>query len=493
MENFDLYRDIAERTNGDIYVGVVGPVRAGKSTFITKFMEALVLPNISNVHKKERAVDELPQSAAGKTIMTTQPKFVPSEGVKIMIRDKVEVKIRLCDCVGYMIEGAKGHKEDGKNRLVKTPWSDTEIPFEQAAELGTKKVIAEHSTVGVVLTSDGTINTDIPRNSYIAAEERVVKELKALGKPFIVVLNSAAPSSSDTASLREALNEKYDVPVLALDVLKMNAEDVNDILEKALFEFPVRLIEVALPKWMQTLPYEHRLIRELADRTRGLAEGIGKMRQFNEAERFFIESEDIKAGRVENVSMGEGRITFAIEPQEGLFYRTLSEECGTEIAGDYQLISFVKQATRAKTEYDKLKSALDEVKESGYGVVSPTMDDMSLEDPEIVRQGNRFGVRLKASAPSLHIMRVDIETEVNPIVGTEQQSEEMVKYMLSEFESNPKGIWETNMFGKSLHNLVKENLSNKLQSMPVDAQKKMRRTLTRIVNEGRGGVICILL
>ena len=493
MENFDIYKDIAERTNGDIYVGVVGAVRTGKSTFITKFMEALVLPNIQNVHKKERAKDELPQAAAGKTIMTTQPKFVPNEGISIAIRDKVEVKVRLCDCVGYMIEGAQGHKEGGKARLVKTPWADEEMTFEAAAELGTKKVIAEHSTIGVVMTSDGTINTDIPRQSYIKAEERVIKELKAINKPFIVVLNTTKPLADETAKLRDGLAEKYDVPVMAVDALNMKIEDINCILEKVLFEFPLRMVEIEMPQWMQALPADNLIIKSLMEQTRAMSDSLLKMRDFADAHKFFEDSEYIEPVEVNAVRLGEGKLVFDIRPKEGLFYKVLSSECGCEIQNDFHLMSYVKQATHAKAEYDKLKNALDEVKETGYGVVVPGMSDMSLEDPEIVRQGNRFGVRLKASAPSLHIMRVDIETEVNPIVGTEQQSEELVKYLLSEFESDPKGIWNTNMFGKSLHMLVNENLSGKVHSMPAEAQKKMRRTLQRIVNEGRGGIICILL
>ncbi len=493
MESFDLYKDIAERTNGDIYVGVVGPVRAGKSTFITKFMEALVLPNIQNAHKKERAVDELPQAAAGKTIMTTQPKFVPNEGVSIMIREKVDVKVRLCDCVGYMIEGAQGHKEGGKARLVKTPWSEEEMPFEQAAEIGTRKVIADHSTIGVVITSDGTINTDIPRANYIKAEERVISELKALQKPFIVVLNTTKPLSAETGKLREGLSEKYNVPIMALDVLNMQMEDINGILEKVLFEFPLRMIEIEMPQWMQTLPADNFIIKDLMEQARKMSDAVLKMKDYGDAHKFFAENEHIKPVTVNSVRLGEGKIVFQIEPQEGLFYKVLSAECNCEIANDFHLMSYIKQMTHAKVEYDKIKTALDEVKETGYGVVIPTMDDMSLEDPEIVKQGNRFGVKLKASAPSLHIMRVDIETEVNPIVGTEQQSEDLVKSLLSEFESDPKGIWETKMFGKSLHLLVNENLSGKIHSMPQEAQKKMRRTLQKIVNEGRGGIICILL
>ncbi|GHV00853.1 stage IV sporulation protein A [Clostridia bacterium] len=490
---FDLYGDIAERTDGDIYLGVVGPVRSGKSTFITRFMQALVLPNITAAHLRERTVDELPQSAAGKTVMTTQPKFIPAEAARVKVGEHAEIKVRLCDCVGYMIEGARGHKEDGRPRLVKTPWSEDEMPFEQAAEIGTKKVIADHSTVGVVVTSDGSINTDIPREHYIVAEERVIKELKELGKPFITILNTTKPDAPETAKLAEALREKYGVPAVPLDVLNMDREEVDAVLGKLLMEFPLRLVEIELPKWMQTLPADHQIVAELLDRARKLGENADKMRDYESAEKFFAENEDVKAGKIKEVNLGEGQLVFRVEPQEGLFYRMLGEVCGEAIADEFGLMDYIRKATHAKAEYDKIKGALDEVRETGYGVVTPAMDDMSLEEPEIVKQGNRFGVRLKASAPSLHIMRVDIETEVNPIVGTEQQSEDLVKYLLAEFENDPKGIWETNMFGKSLHNLVKENLSGKLHNMPPIAQKKMRKTLSRIVNEGKGGILCILL
>lgn len=493
MEYFDIYRDISKRTNGDIYFGIVGPVRSGKSTFITKFMETLVLPNIDNKHVKERTTDELPQSAAGRTIMTTQPKFVPNEAAKIKLKDNIEIKVRLVDCVGYLIDGAQGHKEGSKPRLVRTPWSDTEMPFEQAAEMGTRKVIEEHSTIGVVMTSDGSITTELARGSYVKAEERVVNELKALNKPFIVVLNTSKPLAEDTIRLKKSLTEKYGVPVVAIDVLNMSMEDINSMLEAILFEFPIRSFEFELPQWMQTLPYDNQIIAEICSDALGMAQSASKMRDYSAGEKMLANNADVNPPTVINVIMGEGKVIYQVDAKQHLFYRILSAECGCDISDDYHLMSYIRLLAHAKIEYDKLKKALDEVDEKGYGVVSPTMDQMTLEEPEIIKQGNRFGVRLKASAPSLHIMRVDIKTELNPIVGTEAQSEDLVKYLLSEFESDPKGIWNTNMFGKSLHMLVKEGLNNKLVAMPSDAQAKMRKTLSRIVNEGKGGVICILL
>jgi stage IV sporulation protein A len=493
MENFDLYQDIAARTNGDIYVGVVGPVRAGKSTFITKFMEALVIPNIVNKNVRERAIDELPQAAAGKTIMTTQPKFVPNEAAKIKIRDNIEIKVRMVDCVGYLVEGVQGHKENSKPRLVKTPWSDAEMPFEEAAELGTRKVITEHSTIGVLITSDGTIGTEIPRSAYVKSEEKVVAELKATGKPFLIVLNTTNPLASETIKLKNALAEKYNTAVLAIDVLNLKIEEINLILESILLEFPIRKLEIEIPNWLQTLSPENSVIKDIIHYTQELAGKITKMRDYALGELISLDNDNLEKPIVSNVSLGEGKVIYSIKPKDDLFFSVLSEECGCEIDSDFKLMSYIKQVADSRNIYEKLKMALQDVEEKGYGVVSPSLEEMTLEEPEIVRQGSRFGVRLKASAPSLHIMKVDLETEVSPIVGTEQQSEDLVRYLLSEFENDPKGIWDTEMFGKSLHKLVKEGLTNKLNMMPQEAQKKMRKTLSRIVNEGRGGVICILL
>lgn len=492
MENYGLYEDIAKRTGGDIYVGVVGPVRCGKSTFITQFMQNLVVPNIEDKNTKQRTIDELPQSADGKTIMTTQPRFVPSKAAAIRVNDKVDMNVRMIDCVGYLIDGALGHEENQKERLVKTPWSDEEMPFEKAAELGTKKVIDEHSTIGIVLTTDGSI-TDIPRSSYVKAEERVVSELAAQNKPFVVVLNTKLPKSDDAKKLAKSLEAKYGVPVMPMDVLKLNQNNIDEIFEKILLEFPIKSLKIKMPKWMQALSFNHPIISNVVEEVKKFGENANKIGQIDKTNVAFLESDDFEPVVVSSIKMGEGKVYFDVTPKPGLFYRVLSEQCDTEITDDFHLISYVKQLAHAKAEYDKIKLALADVKEKGYGVVMPNVEDMTLEDPEIVKQGNKFGVKLKASAPSLHIMSVDIETEVNPIVGSQAQSEEMVKYMMSEFEQNPKAIWETNMFGKSLSSLVKEGIDSKITLMPVEAQRKMRKTLGRIINEGKGGIICILL
>lgn len=492
MGNYGLYEDIAKRTGGDIYVGVVGPVRCGKSTFITQFMQNLVVPNIEDKNTKQRTIDELPQSADGKTIMTTQPRFVPSKAAAIRVDDKVDMNVRMIDCVGYLIDGALGHEENQKERLVKTPWSDEEMPFEKAAELGTKKVIDEHSTIGIVLTTDGSI-TDIPRSSYVKAEERVVSELAAQNKPFVVVLNTKLPKSDDAKKLTKSLETKYGVPVMPMDVLKLNQNNIDEIFEKILLEFPIKSLKIKMPKWMQALSFNHPIISNVVEEVKKFGENANKIGQIDKTNVAFLESDDFEPVVVSSIKMGEGKVYFEVTPKPGLFYRILSEQCDTEITDDFHLISYVKQLAHAKAEYDKIKLALADVKEKGYGVVMPNVEDMTLEDPEIVKQGNKFGVKLKASAPSLHIMSVDIETEVNPIVGSQAQSEEMVKYMMSEFEQNPKAIWETNMFGKSLSSLVKEGIDSKITLMPVEAQRKMRKTLGRIINEGKGGIICILL
>ena len=492
MENYGLYEDIAKRTGGDIYVGVVGPVRCGKSTFITQFMQNLVVPNITDKNIKERTIDELPQSADGKTIMTTQPRFIPSKAASIRVGENVDMNVRMIDCVGYLIDGAIGHEEGDRKRLVKTPWSEEEMPFEEAAELGTKKVIDEHSTIGIVLTTDGSIS-EIPRSSYVEAEERVVRELNEQGKPFVVVLNTKNPKSDEAKKLSKSLEAKYGVPVLAIDVLKLNQNNIDDIFEKILLEFPIKSLKVKMPQWMQALPYNHPIIESVISEIKKFGENANKIGQIDKTNVAFLESEDFEPVVVSSIKMGEGKIYFEITPTQGLFYRVLSEQCGIDVSDDFKLISYIKQLAHAKFEYDKIKVALQDVKEKGYGIVMPNAEDMSLEDPEIVKQGSKFGVKLKASAPSLHIMSVDIETEVNPIVGSQAQSEELVKYLMSEFEQNPKAIWETNMFGKSLSSLVNEGINSKITLMPVEAQRKMRKTLGRIINEGKGGIICILL
>lgn len=491
MEKYEIYDDIKERTNGDIYIGVVGPVRVGKSTFITQFMQKLVLPNITEKNSKERTIDELPQSADGKTIMTTQPHFVPNEAVKIKVAN-AEMSVRMIDCVGYLISGAMGHVEGEKPRLVKTPWTENEIPFEEAASLGTDKVIKEHSTIGIMVTTDGSV-TDIARSNYIEAEEKVVSELKAVGKPFVIVLNSAHPQANETKKLASSLEEKYDVPVIALNALELKEGDVDKVFENLLMEFPVKSIRISMPSWLKALSFDNPIISEIAGEMRTLGSKINRLSDADKNQIAFAESDNFDAITYSNIEAGEGVVKFNVIPKEGLFYKVLSNECGIEINSDYELMCNIKDLARAKIEYDKLKDALDQVKESGYGVVEPSSTDFELGQPEIIKQGSRYGVKIKATAPSLHIMRVDVETEVTPLVGSEDQSEDLAKNIVDQFESDPEAIWQTNILGRSLSELVEDNINSKLVMMPVEAQRKMRKTLTRIVNEGKGGVICILL
>lgn len=491
MDKFQIYDDIKERTNGDIYIGVVGPVRVGKSTFITQFMQKLVLPNISEKNSKERTIDELPQSADGKTIMTTQPHFVPNEAVKIKVAN-AEMSVRMIDCVGYLISGAMGHVEGEKPRLVKTPWTENEIPFEEAASLGTDKVIKEHSTIGIMVTTDGSV-TDIARSNYIEAEEKVVSELKAVGKPFVIVLNSAHPQANETKKLASSLEEKYDVPVIALNALELKDDDVDKVFENLLMEFPIRSIRISMPSWLKALSFDNPIISEIAGEMRNLGSKINRLSDADKNQIAFAESDNFDAITYSNIQAGEGVVKFNVIPKEGLFYKVLSNECGIEIGSDYELLCNIKDLAKAKIEYDKLKDALDQVKESGYGVVEPSSTDFELGQPEIIKQGSRYGVKIKATAPSLHIMRVDVETEVTPLVGSEDQSEDLAKNIVDQFESAPEAIWQTNILGRSLAELVEDNINSKLVMMPAEAQRKMRKTLTRIVNEGKGGVICILL
>lgn len=491
MEKYEIYEDIKTRTNGDIYIGVVGPVRVGKSTFITEFMKKLVVPNIEEKNNKKRTVDELPQSADGKTIMTTQPHFVPNEAVKIKVAN-VEMKVRMIDCVGYVVSGVMGHIEDDKPRLVKTPWSEEELPFEEAAELGTDKVINEHSTIGVVVTTDGSV-TDIPRNSYVEAEERVIAQMKASGKPFVVVLNCKNPNSNEAKKLTTALGQKYDVPVVAMNALEMKEEDVDKVIEGVLMEFPVTSVKVTMPEWLRALDFESEIISEIASEMKKLSANLNKLSDADKNQIAFAESASFEPITVSKIEAGNGTVTFSVIPKDGLFYQVLSKECGYEIVDDFQLVSYIKELAVAKVEYDKFKGALEEVKQTGYGIVEPRREDMELGEPEIIKQGNRYGVKIKASAPSLHIMRVDVETEVTPIVGNEDQSQDLAKNLVEQFETDPQSIWDTNILGKSLYSLVGDSINSKIVLMPVEAQRKMRKTLSRIVNEGKGGVLCILL
>ena len=489
---FDLFKDIIERTGGDIYLGVVGPVRTGKSTFIKKFMEILVLPNIDNPHVLERTKDELPQGSAGKTIMTTEPKFVPDEAIEIKLEENISMRVRLVDCVGYTVPGAVGYDDEGKRRMVSTPWFDEPVPFEQAAETGTRKVIQDHSTIGVVITTDGTI-TDIPRESYIEAERRVISELKEIGKPFVVVLNSTMPFSESTLQLEQELSQKYEVPVVSLNCLELEESNINLLFKEILYEFPVQEININLPTWVEALEPSHELSIEYTDIVREHLLNVERLRDIETAVEAIRKYDIVEEALIRNIEPGRGYALFEITAPQELYDKILSQICEVEIEDQADLLKVLKEFAYAKKEFNKIAQALQDVKEKGYGIVPPFLEEISLEEPEIIRQGSRFGVRLQASAPSLHFVRVDIKSEFTPIVGTEKQSEELVNYLLEEFAENPEKLWESNLFGKSLYELVKDGISGKLSNMPANAQQKLRETLERILNEGSGGLIVIIL
>jgi stage IV sporulation protein A len=492
VEGNSILNDIVERTGGDIYLGVVGPVRTGKSTFIKRFMELMIIPSIQDINDRERATDELPQSGAGKTITTTEPKFVPNEAIEITTQNNLSLKVRLIDCVGYAVDGALGYEEDEEPRMVRTPWFDYEVPFEEAAEIGTRKVIADHSTIGIVMTTDGSIS-DIPRGNYTEAEERVVNELKELSKPFILVLNSTNPYDRNTLNLAEELSEKYEVSVVPLNVALMNIDQIYGILEEVLYEFPVQEVNIKLPGWVDELDEDFWLREHLESAIKEVLGGIRKVRDIDKAIEQLSEVENISYVSLKEMNFGSSTAAIDVTVPETLFYRSLSDVSGFEVEGQQDIMRLMKDLSIAKKEFDKVSSALEEVKESGYGVVTPRLEEMFLEEPELIRQGSRFGVRLKAKAPSLHLIKADITTEITPIIGTEKQCEELVRYMLDEFEEDPTKIWDSNIFGKSLHDLVREGIQNKLHRMPENAQVKLQDTLQRIVNEGSGGLICIII
>ena len=492
MDKFDLYRDIATRTGGEVYVGVVGPVRTGKSTFIKEFMSKVALEGIENPDARQRAVDELPQSADGKTIMTTQPKFVPNEAVKVSFGDNINVKLRLVDCVGYMVDGALGGVEDGRERMVRTPWSDDEMPFSKAAEIGTDKVIRDHSTIGVVVTTDGSF-TDITRAEYVEAEEKVVAEMKKTGKPFAILLNVKEPNDTSSQSLKEELESKYNAPVIVTNALKMDEEEIAEIMESILLEFDAKTVDFTLPKWVQALDVDNFVVKELVDIARKYGEVLCKMKDYDKIDDYFETAEYWDRPTSVNLDAGTGRITVNVAPKQGVFVKVLNSECGLEIEDDFELYLTINQMAKSREKTMRILEALDQVDRLGYGIVAPDKKDMQLKEPEIIRQGQQYGVKLSASAPALHIMKIDVETEVSPIVGTEQQSEELVSGMLADFDDNKQAIWDTNIFGRSLSSLVADGINNKLVSVPADAQSKLRRTMGRIINEGKGGVICILL
>ncbi len=491
MAEHSIYQDIAQRTGGDIYIGVVGPVRTGKSTFIKRFMEALVLPNITESYSRERARDEMPQSAAGKTVMTTEPKFIPDEAVSINIDNCSRFKVKMVDCVGYIVPEALGTIEDGHPRMVRTPWRDEPVPFVEAAEMGTHKVITEHSTIGMLVTTDGSIG-DISRQSYVEAEERIVGELKEMGKPFAVVLNSAHPQSEESIALAYELESKYEVPVALVSCIDLDAEDIRHILELVLHEFPVCEMRISMPEWTQALDDDHSIKASVLASIKSCADKITRAGDIKTAFDYF-DNEYVKNVNVDEIDLGTGCAEISLSMKDGLYYEVISELTGFEIGGEQELITLLRSLATVKERYDRIESALDEAEENGYGIVMPNVSDLRLAEPEIVKQAGGYGVRLRASAQSIHMIRANIETEINPIVGTEQQSEDLVKYMLREFEEDPQRIWSSKMFGKSLYELVGEGLHSKLDHMPEASRMKLSETLERIINEGSGGLICIIL
>lgn len=492
MEKFDLFADIANRTGGSIYIGVVGPVRTGKSTFIKRFMDLFVLPNIHDIHLRERTNDELPQSGAGRMITTTEPKFVPEEPVEIVLQDSVRFRVRLVDCVGYTVPGAKGYLDEDGPRMVMTPWFDHQIPFQEAAEIGTRKVISEHSTIGLVVITDGSV-TDLERDDYIEAEERVIAELKELEKPFVVVLNTDQPHSSSALELASSLEERYQVKVVPLDCLRMSQNDIISLLQSALYEFPVREVNFRLPRWVEELTSDHWLRQDFESAVYQCVESIERLRDVDGSLSVLSSSDVIESVRLQAMDMGIGRVDIQLSADRALFYQVLAGMTGLEVDGDHHLIRLMQDLSIAKREYDKLAAALMQVRETGYGIVSPSLDDITFEQPELIKQGRHFGIRLTASAPSIHLIRANITTEVTPLVGTEKQGEELIQSLTEEFQEDPDALWSRDFLGRSLQDLVREGIQAKLNRMPENAREKLQETLSKIINEGSGGLICIIL
>ena len=492
MEKFDIYKDVAKRSSGDIYIGVVGPVRTGKSTFITKFMEHMVTPNILNKQKQKIAIDEMPQSGLGKTITTTEPKFIPADGVKISVGKKAQAKVRLIDCVGYMVDGALGGEENGAERYVKTPWSTDPMPLKQAAEIGTEKVIKDHSTVGVLVTTDGSV-CDIPRENYVQAEERVVDDLQKCGKPFVIVLNTADANGTQATELANSLTDKYGVKVIKCNLLQVNEDGINEILENLLLEFPLKTFDVELPKCMQVLPCDNPIVKEVIEKVKDVSRVVTKMKHYKVVEDALLGIDAVDSVPSATANLADGSSSYLVKLKDGVFYDMLSSVSGDEIKNDFELISYVKELCVAKQNYRKLKNALLEAEELGYGIVIPENCDMTLNEPEVVKQGGRYGVKIKANTSCMHLMKIGLSADVSPISGTEKQCRDFAEFLKEEYSENPEKVWKTDIFGRQLCSLVSDEIMSKISSMRPQTKNKMRKTVTRIVNEGKGGVICILL
>ena len=490
MEVFNIYKDIQARTNGEIYLGIVGPVRTGKSTFIKRFMDLLVLPKMENEHARERTRDELPQSASGKTIMTTEPKFVPKDAAEISLLDDVKVRVRLIDCVGYMVDGAGGHMENNEERKVKTPWFEYEIPFTKAASIGTQKVIHDHATIGIVITTDGSI-CDLERENYMAAEEKTIRELQSIGKPFVVLVNSRKPYGPEAKQVAKEIQEKYHVSTMTVNCEQLREEDIHRIMEKVLSEFPISEVQFYIPKWVEMLPREHRIKVDLISHMREIlktmseikdaANGLGK-----------IDSEYVEEAKVDAIEMDTGCVKIRIQIGNRYYYEMLSEMTGMNIASEYELVRTMKEMSVMKQEYDEVKDAMESVKMKGYGVVSPRKEEIHLDEPTLIKQGNKFGVKIRSEAPSIHMIRANIETEIAPIVGSEKQANDLVEYIKESSESEG-GVWGTNIFGKSIEELVTDGMRNKILMINDESQVKLQDTMQKIVNDSNGGMVCIII
>jgi len=489
-KEYDLYKDIQIRCGGEIYIGVVGPVRTGKSTFIKRFMDIMVLPNMEEGYEKERATDELPQSAGGKTITTTEPKFIPKEAALITMGEGVEAKVRLIDCVGYMVEGAGGHMENDEERMVKTPWSAEEIPFTMAAEMGTRKVITDHSTIGIVVTCDGSFG-EIGRESYIPAEERTIRELKKMNKPFIVLVNTTRPYGEDAKKQAQEISEKYNVTAMPVNCEQLKKEDINQILEKILYEFPLTMIEFYMPKWVEMLPAAHPMKADIVTKVKEMMKQYGCIRDVI-TRPVELKSDYIKKCKTDSVSMADGCIRVWIEVDDSYYYEMLSDLVGESIHSEYQLLNTLKEMAKMKKEYVRVLHAIDSVRQKGYGVVTPDREEIRLDKPELIKHGNKFGVKIKAESPSIHMIRANIETEISPIVGSEDQAKDLIRY-ISDSGASEEGIWETNIFGKTVEQLVNDGITSKLTMIGEESQLKLQETMQKIVNDSNGGMVCIII
>lgn len=493
MDNFHVYKDIEARTGGDIYIGVVGPVRTGKSTFIKRFMELLVIPGMEDENQKNLSRDELPQSAAGKTIMTTEPKFIPKEAAKIQLGEGLEAKVRLIDCVGFMVDGAAGHIENDTERMVKTPWYDYEIPFTKAAEIGTRKVITDHSTIGIVVTTDGSFG-DIKRPGYIAGEKTAVEELKAIGKPFIMLLNCERPYSEESIKLSRELEKEYQVSVMPVNCEQLKKEDVTHILEHVLKEFPVTEIDFYIPKWLELLPSSHWLKETIIQKAREMIQKTGYMKEVA-TQKQPLESDEEPIGflTLRQMNMADGSVAVDMQVEDRFYYQTLSDYVGLPIAGEYELMQTLSSLARMQKEYQKVENAMNQVRMKGYGVVTPEREEIVLDEPQVIRHGNKYGVKMKAQAPSVNLIKAHIETEIAPIVGSEQQAKDLIDYIKKNSQDGDDGIWETNIFGKSVEQIVEDGIQAKISQLTEDCQMKLQDTLQKIINDSNGGMICIII